>query len=121
MPRQLGKVFLQHMCTKRLDVQADAHCLHLLCFAWGQASPAELPNLCRVGDGDCGTTLAQGARGIKADCGRRYPLNDAAATMAAVAQTVGHSMGGSSGALYQIFFIALAGELATFTVLTITL
>lgn len=65
----------------------------------------------RVGDGDCGTTLAQGARGIKADCGRRYPLNDAAATMAAVAQTVGHSMGGSSGALYQIFFIALAAAL----------
>lgn len=29
--------------------------------------------------------------------------------MAAVADSVGHSMGGSSGALYQIFFLALAG------------
>ncbi len=29
--------------------------------------------------------------------------------MAAVAESVGHSMGGSSGALYQIFFLALAG------------
>ncbi len=64
----------------------------------------------RVGDGDCGTTLAQGARAIKADCCKRYPLNDAAATMNAVAESVGHSMGGSSGALYQIFFVALAGQ-----------
>lgn len=64
---------------------------------------------CRVGDGDCGTTLAQGAKAIKADCGTKYPLNDAASTMAAVADSVGHSMGGSSGALYQIFFLALAG------------
>lgn len=29
--------------------------------------------------------------------------------MAAVAESVGDSMGGSSGALYQIFFLALAG------------
>lgn len=65
----------------------------------------------RVGDGDCGTTLAQGAKAIKADCGTKYPLNDAASTMAAVADSVGHSMGGSSGALYQIFFLALAAEL----------
>ena len=65
--------------------------------------------LCRVGDGDCGTTLAQGAKAIKAGCSKTYPLNDAAATMSAVAESVGHSMGGSSGALYQIFFVALAG------------
>ncbi|KAL3151120.1 hypothetical protein ABBQ38_012986 [Trebouxia sp. C0009 RCD-2024] len=65
----------------------------------------------RVGDGDCGTTLAQGARAIRADCCKRYPLNDAAATMNAVAGSVGHSMGGSSGALYQIFFVALAAAL----------
>ena len=30
--------------------------------------------------------------------------------MSAVAESVGHSMGGSSGALYQIFFVALAGQ-----------
>ena len=64
-----------------------------------------------MGDGDCGTTLAQGAKAIKADCSKTYPLNDAAATMSAVAESVGHSMGGSSGALYQIFFVALAGWL----------
>lgn len=63
----------------------------------------------RVGDGDCGTTLAQGARAIVLACRTKYPLNDAAATMSAVAETVGRSMGGSSGALYQIFFVALAG------------
>ena len=65
---------------------------------------------CRVGDGDCGTTLAQGAKAIQADCRNKYPLNDAAAAMSAVAESVGHSMGGSSGALYQIFFVALAGQ-----------
>lgn len=64
----------------------------------------------RVGDGDCGTTLAQGAKAIQADCSNKYPLNDAAAAMSAVAESVGHSMGGSSGALYQIFFVALAGQ-----------
>lgn len=53
--------------------------------------------------------MAQGAKAIKADCGTKYPLNDAASTMAAVAESVGDSMGGSSGALYQIFFLALAG------------
>ena len=65
--------------------------------------------VCRVGDGDCGTTLAQGAKAIRADCRDKYPLNDAAGTMMAVAESVGHSMGGSSGALYQIFFLALSG------------
>ena len=64
-----------------------------------------------MGDGDCGTTLAQGAKAIKADCGKLYPLNDVAETMEAVAQSVGNSMGGSSGALYQIYFVAVAGQL----------
>lgn len=68
------------------------------------------PGWFRVGDGDCGTTLAQGSKAIQADCSRKYPLNDAAACMSAVAESVGHSMGGSSGALYQIFFVALAGQ-----------
>ena len=66
-----------------------------------------------MGDGDCGTTLAQGAKAIKADCGQHYPLNDAAATVTAVAESVGHSMGGSSGALYQIFLVAVAGVYST--------
>ena len=39
-----------------------------------------------------------------------YPLNDAAACISAVAESVGHSMGGSSGALYQILFVAMAGQ-----------
>ena len=66
--------------------------------------------LCRVGDGDCGTTIAQGARAIQADCAKSYPLNNAAASMAAVAESVGLSMGGTSGAIYQMFFVALAGQ-----------
>ena len=65
---------------------------------------------CRVGDGDCGSTLAEGARAIKADCARCYPLNDLAQSMEAVGQSVGNSMGGSSGALYQIYFVAIAGQ-----------
>ena len=68
-----------------------------------------------MGDGDCGTTLAQGARAVQAGCAQGYPLNDAAATMEALAASIAHAMGGSSGALYQIFFIALAGELGVVT------
>ena len=66
--------------------------------------------VCRVGDGDCGTTLAQGAQAIKADCGQQYPLNDVAECISALAVSVGNSMGGSSGALYQIYFVAIAGR-----------
>ena len=66
--------------------------------------------VCRVGDGDCGTTLAQGAQAIKADCSQQYPLNDAADCINALAVSVGDSMGGSSGALYQIYFVAIAGK-----------
>lgn len=65
--------------------------------------------LCRVGDGDCGTTLAQGAQAIKAHCSKCYPLNDVADCMNSVALSMGDSMGGSSGALYQIYFVAIAG------------
>lgn len=65
--------------------------------------------LLRVGDGDCGTTLAQGAKAIKADCEKQYPLNNVAQCINALASSVGNSMGGSSGALYQIYFVAIAG------------
>lgn len=64
---------------------------------------------CRVGDGDCGSTLAKGASAVQTDCASWYPLNDAPACLAAIAQTVRCSMGGTSGALYDLLFAAVAG------------
>ena len=64
---------------------------------------------CRVGDGDCGSTLAKGASAIQADCASCYPLNAAPACLAAIAESVRRSMGGTSGALYELLFAAAAG------------
>lgn len=62
-----------------------------------------------VGDGDCGSTLALGAAAMQEDMGaHRYPLDDPAALCAALGRSC-RAMGGSSGALYEIFFTAVAG------------
>lgn len=60
----------------------------------------------KVGDGDCGVTLKNAAEAIKADLIARYPLNDAAQTLRALADSVSRSAGGTSGVLYVIFFTA---------------
>jgi dihydroxyacetone kinase len=62
----------------------------------------------QVGDGDCGDTLLAGARAILSDLSAHYPLNDTAATLAAVAQSVRHAVGGTSGALYDVGLTAAA-------------
>ncbi len=63
-----------------------------------------------MGDGDCGDTLLAGARAVLGDLGG-YPTHDAAAAVAAVARSVRQSMGGSSGALYDLGFTAAARAL----------
>ncbi|KAK9824231.1 hypothetical protein WJX72_008791 [[Myrmecia] bisecta] len=74
------------------------------------AASAELDAMDRrVGDGDCGSTLRRGAQTLQADLDK-LPLNDPVATVAAIARSVS-TMGGSSGALYNIFFTAAAGAL----------
>ncbi len=65
----------------------------------------------QVGDGDTGSTLALGAQQIMADLtAGYYPLTDPSGLCKALARSC-RSMGGSSGALYEILFTAAAGML----------
>ncbi|AZO26308.1 MULTISPECIES: dihydroxyacetone kinase subunit DhaK [Mesorhizobium] len=64
----------------------------------------------KTGDGDTGSTVATGARGVL-DRIDTLPLADKAATLAAIGDTLGTSMGGSSGVLLSIFFTAAAQAL----------
>ncbi|RWA77734.1 dihydroxyacetone kinase subunit DhaK [Mesorhizobium sp.] len=64
----------------------------------------------KAGDGDTGSTVATGARGVL-DRIDTLPLADKAATLAAIGDTLGTSMGGSSGVLLSIFFTAAAQSL----------
>ncbi|MER8641774.1 dihydroxyacetone kinase subunit DhaK [Mesorhizobium sp. M1252] len=61
----------------------------------------------KAGDGDTGSTVATGARSVleKLDT---LPLADPAATLAAIGDSLGVAMGGSSGVLLSIFFTAAA-------------
>lgn len=58
-----------------------------------------------AGDGDCGITFKRGAKQVAASV-TSYPLNDDAATFGAIADSISASMGGTSGALLEIFFRA---------------
>ncbi|WP_192251219.1 dihydroxyacetone kinase subunit DhaK [Mesorhizobium silamurunense] len=64
----------------------------------------------KAGDGDTGSTVATGARSVlhRLDT---LPLADRAATLAAIGDILGTSMGGSSGVLLSIFFTAAAQSL----------
>ena len=64
----------------------------------------------KAGDGDTGSTVATGARSVL-DRLETLPLADPAATLAAVGDVLGVSMGGSSGVLLSIFFTAAAQAL----------
>lgn len=65
----------------------------------------------RVGDGDCGETLAAGANAIlKAldnDKFLKEHLSDPVATLSRITEIVEDSMGGTSGGIYSIFLTAL--------------
>uniref|UniRef100_A0A7R9YZ62 DhaL domain-containing protein n=1 Tax=Chlamydomonas euryale TaxID=1486919 RepID=A0A7R9YZ62_9CHLO len=65
----------------------------------------------QVGDGDCGSTVALAAEAVAADLKTKYPLNSASGTMAQVALSVKKAVGGTSGALYAVFFSSAAGSL----------
>lgn len=65
----------------------------------------------KVGDGDCGTTLGHGASGILADLKTEYDLNTPHVLALQVARSVRHSVGGTSGALYDVFITAAARTL----------
>lgn len=60
-----------------------------------------------VGDGDCGTTLSQGATAILKDL-VAYPVDDTVQTLKSLTTTIESNMGGTSGVIYLIFFTALS-------------
>lgn len=64
-----------------------------------------------VGDGDCGTTIRMGAEALLKDV-ETYPVDNAAELARAIGETIRQSMGGTSGALYDIFFTAAAEKLS---------
>lgn len=64
----------------------------------------------KVGDGDTGSTFAEGARDIaNLNEKGKLPLNDSAALLGLVGERLATVMGGSSGVLMSIFFTA-AGQ-----------
>lgn len=76
----------------------------------------EEPEITRMdniaGDGDCGLTLKAGAEAVLADLrsGKIAP-DDVVGAMVAVSKVAEEQMGGTSGAIYSIFFSALAQSL----------
>ncbi|MGE7156373.1 dihydroxyacetone kinase subunit DhaK [Methylorubrum rhodesianum] len=65
----------------------------------------------RVGDGDTGSTFAEGARAVLADLDR-LPQGEPAALCRALGERLGRATGGSSGVLLSIFFTAAGAALA---------
>jgi dihydroxyacetone kinase len=65
-----------------------------------------------VGDGDLGISLARGALAVRKALDRgEYPLDDPAATLHALGLTLQQALGGTSGALYALFFLRASGRL----------
>mmetsp|Transcript_22186 Transcript_22186/g.64401 ORF Transcript_22186/g.64401 Transcript_22186/m.64401 type:complete len:565 (-) Transcript_22186:139-1833(-) len=58
-----------------------------------------------AGDGDCGITFQRGADEVLRLCAD-FPLHSSALTFRAIAEAISRSMGGTSGALLEIFFRA---------------
>jgi dihydroxyacetone kinase len=63
-----------------------------------------------VGDGDTGTTFASAAKSLLAQMDN-LPFDSVQALLASIADTLGRSMGGSSGILLAIFFQAASDQL----------
>ncbi|XP_070382729.1 triokinase/FMN cyclase-like isoform X2 [Dermacentor albipictus] len=57
------------------------------------------------GDGDCGATLAAGARGVLAYLSSKPPLEHPSLVFRQLSTAVSCSMGGSSGALYSLLLL----------------
>ena len=63
-----------------------------------------------VGDGDLGISLERGSRAVRQEV-PTYPLDDPAAALHALAVTLQHSLGGTSGPLYAAFFLGASASL----------
>ncbi|KAG5181145.1 Dihydroxyacetone/glycerone kinase [Tribonema minus] len=62
-----------------------------------------------AGDGDCGETFRRGAQALLSADASAVPRNDLAGLLRGVAAVAGGAMGGTSGAIVDIFFTAGAG------------
>ncbi|KAI0731307.1 dihydroxyacetone kinase 1 [Earliella scabrosa] len=91
------------------DPKAFNAAVERACKALGDAEP-EITRMDNIaGDGDCGLTLkAGGASVLKALQDGRISGEDVTKSVIAVAKVAEEEMGGTSGALYSIFFSALA-------------
>ncbi|VDC04169.1 unnamed protein product [Peniophora sp. CBMAI 1063] len=82
-----------------------------------EAIRAAEPELTRydtvAGDGDCGLTLKTGAEGVLALQPSKVTGDDVLGSLRAIAGVAAERMGGTSGALYSIFFSALAQGVAS--------
>ncbi|GKT65615.1 dihydroxyacetone kinase [Colletotrichum tofieldiae] len=65
----------------------------------------------QVGDGDCGVTLARGAKAVLKYAESSSISDDAVRTAIDLTNVIEDNMDGTSGAIYSIFFAALASEL----------
>jgi len=89
--------FAPNAAGKILEAQIRA-----VANAWIEMEPSLTEWDQVAGDGDCGITAKRGAEKLLLDCASHYPLNDAADTLSAMADSISASMGGTSGALYEI-------------------
>ena len=65
-----------------------------------------------VGDGDCGETLAQAGNAVKkALQSGEIPVDNSAGTLIAIGEVLEYAMGGTSGAIYALFFAGLVQSL----------
>ncbi len=102
------------MCGHLVSVSMVQPTAHLAMCAHDKADMPSKGDLscwlgcCRIGDGDCGSTLRSGAEAVKAAVGASLPLNHAGGTLRGLAKTL-RVMGGTSGALYNIALTAAAG------------
>ncbi|KAI0343088.1 dihydroxyacetone kinase [Trametopsis cervina] len=85
----------------------------------------EEPEITRMdniaGDGDCGLTLKGGAEAVLADIkSGKISGDNVVGSMIAISKVAEEQMGGTSGAIYSIFFSALAQALASSSATTLT-
>jgi dihydroxyacetone kinase len=84
---------------RKTNQAIEAACKALL------AAETELTELDRAtGDGDLGVSMARAARAVR-DAVASYPLDNTPATLKALAHTLRHELGGSSGPLYGVLFL----------------
>ncbi|KIJ20848.1 hypothetical protein PAXINDRAFT_174258 [Paxillus involutus ATCC 200175] len=77
------------------------------------AAEGEITEMDKIaGDGDCGLTLKAGASGVLEALNHSVTGEDVVNSVITISQVTEEKMGGTSGALYSIFFSSLAQALA---------